>query len=292
MSSFAPPVRVSIRVHSLPPSVIASSSRRFPPSLLALKIVVAVVMLVSCVIPSATPLALQPRSTSRRFFLLTSFVKAPIVGILGSGVLAPLPSLAEATTSSTPIYKAWSAGDGFLDSSFISFSLESYKSMVDDKARTPAFKKAIIERLASNPPRTQVVMDLGTGPYAVLALQAARAGAKKVYAVEAIPQAAELARAAVRKAKDIPEGTIEVIEGLSTKITLPEKVDLVVAEIIGSIASEEGLHATLRDVHERHVKDPKSEKSFIPVKVSSSEEQSGELRTPTSFLTPSIQPHM
>ena len=139
--------------------------------------------------------------------------------------------------------------------------------MVDDKARTPAFKRAITERLAASPPQTQVVMDLGTGPYAVLALQAARAGAKKVYAVEAIPKAADLARAAVRKAKDIPEGTIEVIEGLSTKITLPEKVDLVVAEIIGSIASEEGLHATIRDVHERHVKNPESPASFIPAKV-------------------------
>ncbi|GMH84582.1 hypothetical protein TrVE_jg1471 [Triparma verrucosa] len=142
--------------------------------------------------------------------------------------------------------------------------------MIEDKSRTPAFKQAINERLAQSPPKTQLVMDLGTGPYAVLAIQAAKAGAKKVYAVEAIKQAADLAKSAVAKAVrkgEISEGVIEVIEGLSTKVTLPEKVDLVVAEIIGSIASEEGLHATLRDVHSRHVKDPLSPSSFIPTRV-------------------------
>ncbi|GMI22867.1 hypothetical protein TrRE_jg219, partial [Triparma retinervis] len=130
--------------------------------------------------------------------------------------------------------------------------------------------KMMLERLAQSPPKSQLVMDLGTGPYAVLAIQAAKAGAKKVYAVEAIKQAADLAKSAVAKAVrkgEVSEGVIEVIEGLSTKVNLPEKVDLVVAEIIGSIASEEGLHATLRDVHSRHVKDPLSPSSFIPTRV-------------------------
>ena len=35
-------------------------------------------------------------------------------------------------------------------------------------------------------------------------------------------------------------GAIEVIEGFSTELTLPEKVDLCVFEICGSLASEEG----------------------------------------------------
>ena len=39
-------------------------------------------------------------------------------------------------------------------------------------------------------------------------------------------------------------GLIEVIEGFSTELTLPEKVDLCVFEICGSLASEEGLYAT------------------------------------------------
>ena len=77
------------------------------------------------------------------------------------------------------------------------------------------------------------MLDIGTGPFAVLALIAARAGAKKVYAIEAQPKAAALARSAIKKARDVPDGVITVLEGFSTELTLPEKADLVVAEIIG-----------------------------------------------------------
>ena len=84
-----------------------------------------------------------------------------------------------------------------------------------------------------------------------------------------------------------------VIEGLSTAITLPEKVqsttdlsvpflhdnhddfstciiwkvDLVLAEIVGSVASEEGIVATIADARLRHVKSPNDPSSFIPARV-------------------------
>lgn len=112
------------------------------------------------------------------------------------------------------------------------------------------------------------MLDIGTGPYALLAIIAAKAGAKKVYAVEAVPEAARRARLFVEKAeknKDIKVGQIVVLDGLSTEVTLPEKVDLVVAEIIGSIASEEGAHATVADAQLRHVKRPHEPSSWIPV---------------------------
>ena len=57
---------------------------------------------------------------------------------------------------------------------------------------------------------------------------------------------------------------IEVIEGFSTEVTLPEKVDLVVSEIVGSVASEEGLYATTADAHARHVLRPTRADSWIP----------------------------
>ena len=59
-------------------------------------------------------------------------------------------------------------------------------------------------------------------------------------------------------------GLIEVIEGFSTELTLPEKVDLCVFEICGSLASEEGLYATMKDARERHVKRPDAPESYIP----------------------------
>jgi SAM-dependent methyltransferase len=136
--------------------------------------------------------------------------------------------------------------------------------MVDDEKRTPLFERAIRERLSGTTDR--VVLDLGTGPFAVFALAAARAGAKKVYAIEAQPEAAQRAREVIKRATDVPQGTIEIVEGFSTRVTLPEKVDLCVAEIIGSIASEEGLHATIRDAQARHMKRPFDPASYIPTR--------------------------
>ena len=60
-------------------------------------------------------------------------------------------------------------------------------------------------------PNEMVVLDVGTGPFALLAIAAAKAGAKKVYAVEATPEVAELARNEIRK-QGIPDGVIEVLE--------------------------------------------------------------------------------
>ncbi|CAE8625490.1 unnamed protein product [Polarella glacialis] len=107
-------------------------------------------------------------------------------------------------------------------------------------------------------------MDIGTGPFALFALAAVRAGAKKVYAIEANPEAAERARNFVSRQDDIPAGSVEVIEGFTTAITLPEKVDLVIAEIVGALASEENMITTMRDAQERHMKTPKDPFSYIP----------------------------
>lgn len=48
----------------------------------------------------------------------------------------------------------------------------------------------------------------------------------QVYAIESNPEVAALARKAVAAARDVKPGTVEIIEGLSTAITLPEKVPL------------------------------------------------------------------
>jgi SAM-dependent methyltransferase len=138
-------------------------------------------------------------------------------------------------------------------------------AMRDDARRTPKFKVAIQQRLSGT--SGQVVMDVGTGPFALLALMAARAGAAKVYAVESNPEAAKRARQAVAEAKDVAPGVVEIIEGYSTEVTLPQKADLVLAEIVGSVASEEGLCATILDVQRRHAKRPNDPRSFIPNRV-------------------------
>ena len=121
--------------------------------------------------------------------------------------LIPLPPATAAATIATALKTvSWSATDGF-DSdfpsqiNFIEFDEKAYRAMRDDPRRTPKFAKAIRSRLAEL--QDAVVLDLGTGPFCVLALIAATAGAKKVYAVEANPEAARRAKAFIAKCEDL-----------------------------------------------------------------------------------------
>ncbi|KAG8465117.1 hypothetical protein KFE25_012480 [Diacronema lutheri] len=189
--------------------------------------------------------------------------------------LAPVPNsvrpAAAALGPAGTLEASWTATDSFGDRSaqagLIAFDESAYKAMASDRRRTPQFARAIQKRLEGKAGEWSV-LDIGTGPYALLAIIAAKAGARKVYAVEAVPEAARRARLFVAKAEkngDVRPGQIEVIDGLSTEVTLPEKVDLVIAEIIGSVASEEGAHATIRDAQLRHAKRPHDVSSWIPV---------------------------
>ena len=158
------------------------------------------------------------------------------------------------------LYATWEQAGGA-----ITFSDGEYAAMRDDEVRTRLFTEAIRRRLRGHEGEL-VVLDIGTGPFALLALIAARAGAKKVFAIEGSPDAARMARAAVAAATDIVPGAVEVIDGWSTRVDLPCKVDLVIAEIVGDIASEEALYATLSDAQERLVKRPWDASSYIPTR--------------------------
>jgi hypothetical protein len=111
-------------------------------------------------------------------------------------------------------------------------------------------------------------LDLGTGPFALLSIIAAQHGAGKVYAIEANPQVAQSARETIVQLGY--QNVITVLEGFSSTLELPnnaEKADFVLAEIIGSIATEEGAYATIRDAHARFVKDPTKSSSWIPCRI-------------------------
>ena len=92
-----------------------------------------------------------------------------------------------------------------------------------------------------------MVCDLGTGPYLLFAKAAAAAGARKVYAIEAVPGSQnkareELAQLEAADNSGVEPGVIELVCGFSTDVELPEKVDILISEIAGSIASEEGVY--------------------------------------------------
>lgn len=126
------------------------------------------------------------------------------------------------------------------------YSDETYARMRDDEERTSAYEAAI---KAQAPGR--VCLDIGTGALALLALTAARAGARHVYAIEANAAAARAARAAVAAAGMADRVT--VLEGFSTAVgALPEPVELLLHEIVGELAGYEGVVAAVRDAR-RHL---------------------------------------
>ena len=117
--------------------------------------------------------------------------------------------------------------------------------MLDDRDRTSRF----IEAIESTVRDGDVVIDLGTGT-GVLAMASARAGARHVYAIEAgeIAGAAE----ALIKANGFAD-RITVVRGWSTRVTLPERADVLVSETIGAQPLGERVLEITRDAFKRHL---------------------------------------
>ena len=116
-------------------------------------------------------------------------------------------------------------------------------AMLEDRVRTSAFLAALDEVVGGD----DLVVDIGTGT-GVLAVGAARAGARHVYAVEATPLA-QYARDVVR-ANGFAD-RVTIVEGWSTRVSLPERADVAVAEILGSDALEERILPVLLDARKR-----------------------------------------
>ena len=94
-----------------------------------------------------------------------------------------------------------------------------------------------------------VVLDLGCGS-GILSLMAARAGARKVYAVD---RAAVLDDARETARRNGLDGRIEFIRSAFDALVLPEPADLVVHELIGSRFWDEGLLDAIGQARARHL---------------------------------------
>ncbi len=118
--------------------------------------------------------------------------------------------------------------------------------MLNDRARTESYQRAIRETVTPG----DVVVDIGTGT-GVLAITAAQAGARQVYAIEA-SYMGKLARQSfiVNRLAD----RITLIEGRSTHVDLPEPADVLVSEIIGNDPLDESILETTADAVTRLLK--------------------------------------
>ncbi len=119
-------------------------------------------------------------------------------------------------------------------------------NMLNDRARTTSFLEAIRKTVRPG----DVVVDLGTGT-GVLAMAAARAGAKRVYAIEQ----SSIGTAAQRlfEANGYRD-RITLVEGMSTEIDLPERGDVLVSEMIGDDPLGEKILDVTADAVKRLIK--------------------------------------
>ena len=117
----------------------------------------------------------------------------------------------------------------------------AYHAMTTDERRNASYRAAIAAMV-----KDRVVLEVGTGPEALLAHFCVEAGARKVYAVEMLEASWAKARARVRELG--LASRIEVLHGDATTIDLPELAEVCVSEIVGSIGGSEGAVTILNGV--------------------------------------------
>lgn len=116
--------------------------------------------------------------------------------------------------------------------------------LLGDEMRMIAFRTAITETVQPG----MTVIDLGTGT-GILARWALEAGAERVYGIDL--NASVLQTATERVVAAGYGQRFHPIHGLSFDVNLPERVDVVISEIMGNLADNEGFVAILADVRQR-----------------------------------------
>ena len=124
--------------------------------------------------------------------------------------------------------------------------LDIHRGLLQDRRRTNAFRDAIRRCVTPD----SVVLDLGTGS-GILALFAAEAGARRVFAIDAT-HSADLASFLTRH---LGFGDrIQVFHEHSAKIELPEAADILVTETLGAFAFDERILSGVIDARARLLK--------------------------------------
>ena len=118
--------------------------------------------------------------------------------------------------------------------------------MLHDDRRTGDYLAAVAQAVRPG----DVVVDIGTGS-GVMAIAAARAGARHVYAIEASDIAGVAERVFVANGV---QDRVTLIPGWSRQVQLPEPADVLVSEVIGNEPLEEEILETTLDARRRLLK--------------------------------------
>src|SRR6187551_1996899 len=115
----------------------------------------------------------------------------------------------------------------------MSLELDEHRQYLDDAPRVAAFARAIAAAVRPG----DVVVDLASGT-GILGLLACRAGAARVYAIEADA----IATLAVEIARANGFGDrLHVVHAHSSEARIPERADVVISDQIGRFGFEAGL---------------------------------------------------
>lgn len=123
------------------------------------------------------------------------------------------------------------------------YAVADYGRMIADPVRTRTYARALEGAVRPG----AVVLDIGTGT-GIFALLACRYGARRVYAVEpgdVIQTAREIARA------NGLEDRIVFLQDVSERVELPERADVIVADVRGALPFFGRAIPALMDAHER-----------------------------------------
>lgn len=125
------------------------------------------------------------------------------------------------------------------------YSVASYGQMVADANRTDAYVRALERAVQPG----CVVLDIGAGT-GIFSLLACRFGARRVYAVE--PDGAIQAAREIAAANGYAE-RIEFIQDLSTRVTLPERADVIISDLHGVLPLYLQHLPSIMDARARHL---------------------------------------
>jgi protein arginine N-methyltransferase 1 len=128
-----------------------------------------------------------------------------------------------------------------------SWDEEFHQLMLGDRIRMAAYERAIKAVVRPG----MAVVDLGTGT-GILALWALQAGARVVHGIEV--NEAILGRAVERIARAGLGDRFRPHRGLSGDARLPERVDVLISEILGNVADNEGMTPILADARARFLR--------------------------------------
>ena len=128
----------------------------------------------------------------------------------------------------------------------LSLIVDEHRQYLADPTRVSVFRQAITEVVKPG----DIVLDLGAGT-GIMGLLACAAGAERVYYIDGGGMV-ELAREVCRA--NGFQDRVKFIKGLSTRVDLPEKVNVVVADQIGRFGFEAGVWEYFSDARQRFLK--------------------------------------